>query len=74
MTPAKPATKPRTIHVPEEVAAGLEKRMQGSAFPDLDAFVGFILARLLEDPSETPFSAEEEIRLKERLRSLGYID
>lgn len=70
-----PAPTPkRTIAIPEEVARGLEARMRGSAFPDVDAFVGFILARLLDTRSDVPFSEEEERRLRERLRSLGYID
>ena len=64
----------RGIRIPEEVARGLEDRMKGSSFPTLDAFVGFVLARLLEQRSETPFSEEDERRLRERLRSLGYID
>lgn len=64
----------RTVRIPEEVAKGLEARMRGSAFPSLDAFVSFVLARLLEREEGTPFSEEEERRLKERLRSLGYID
>jgi len=32
------------------------------------------MARLLEAPGEIPFSEDDERRLKERLRSLGYID
>ncbi len=64
----------RPVHIPEEVAQGLERRMRGSGFPDLDAYVGFILARLLDEPSAEPFSEDDERRLRERLRSLGYID
>jgi hypothetical protein len=70
------ATGPRTvaIHLPEETVRGLEARMKGSAFPSVDAFVAFVLARLLEEPASPGFTEEEERRLKERLRSLGYID
>ncbi|MCI4336386.1 MAG: CopG family transcriptional regulator [Thermoplasmata archaeon] len=64
----------RPIHLPEEMAKALEARMHGSSFPDLDAYVAFILARLLDTPSKEPFSEEDERRLRERLRSLGYID
>ncbi len=70
----RPVPQGRTIRLPEEVARGLEARMQGSAFADLDGYVGFILARLLDEPSDAPFSEEDEQRLRERLRSLGYID
>ncbi|HTT26374.1 MAG TPA: CopG family transcriptional regulator [Thermoplasmata archaeon] len=64
----------RAVRIPEETAAGIEARIRGSGFGSVDAFVSFVLARLLESPNETPFSEEDERKLKERLRSLGYID
>lgn len=64
----------RTLHIPEETARQLEARLKGSAFDSVDAFVGFVLARLLEEPGGPGLSEEEEQKLKERLRSLGYID
>jgi len=73
MTPARPATE-RSIKIPEEVASRLEGRLEGSAFTSVDAFVTFVLGRLLEEPGGPGFSEEDERALKERLRSLGYID
>jgi hypothetical protein len=64
----------RTLRITEEVAKGLERRISGSGFKSIDSFVEFVLARLLETPSEIPFSEEDERLLRERLRSLGYID
>jgi hypothetical protein len=73
--PVKPAAADRAIRIPEEVARELEQRIQGSGFETVDSFVSFVLARLLEHPpGETPFSEEEERQIKDRLRSLGYID
>jgi len=72
MDPSAPPR--RAVHLSDEVVRGLEARMKGSSFPDVDAYVEFILARLLDEPSEEPFSEEDERRLRERLRSLGYID
>ena len=71
--PDGPAEK-RSLQIPEEVARSLEARIRGTGFADLDAFVGFVLARLLDTPSNEPFSEEDERRLRDRLRSLGYID
>lgn len=69
------ATNPtRTIRLPEEIARSLEERMKGSSFESLDAFVTFILSRLVEEPGPGAFSQEDERSLRERLRSLGYID
>jgi Arc/MetJ-type ribon-helix-helix transcriptional regulator len=72
--PAVTGPTTREIHLPEEVARDVEKRIQGSSFGSVDAFVTFVLARLLEQSGETAFSEEDERVLKERLRSLGYID
>jgi Arc/MetJ-type ribon-helix-helix transcriptional regulator len=69
-----PPTTRRTVTIPEEVAQGIDERIRESGFASIDAFVEFVLARLLETPGEIPFSEEDERRLKERLRSLGYID
>ncbi|HEV8050061.1 MAG TPA: CopG family transcriptional regulator [Thermoplasmata archaeon] len=66
--------KRRTITIPEDVAQGIDARIRGTGFATADAFVEFVLAKLLETTGEIPFSAEDERRLKERLRSLGYID
>ncbi|HKV89652.1 MAG TPA: CopG family transcriptional regulator [Thermoplasmata archaeon] len=68
------ASKTRTIALPEDVAQAIEARIRHTGFASVDAFVEFVLARLLESQGEVPFSEEDERRLKERLRSLGYID
>jgi len=71
-TPVAPAV--RTVRIPEELAKRLESRLEGTAFDSVDAFVAFVLGRLLEEPGGPGFSEEDERVLKERLRSLGYID
>jgi hypothetical protein len=58
----------------ENIARGLEERIRSTSFPTVDAFVGLVLARLLEEPDQTALSEEEDRRLRERLRSLGSID
>jgi hypothetical protein len=74
MTEAPPRAAPRTVQLPADVVRALEERMKGSSFESVDAFVAFVLARLLEGPGPGAFSEEDERLLKERLRSLGYID
>jgi len=72
--PPPSVTATRAIQIPDEVARDIEERIRGSSFGSVDAFVSFVLARLLEQSRETVFSEEDEKALKERLRSLGYID
>jgi len=62
------------VRLPAEIVRAVEERIRGSSFESVDAFVTFVLARLLEQSGETAFSEEDERVLKERLRSLGYID
>jgi hypothetical protein len=65
----------RTVRLPEEVVQALERRMKGSSFESVDALIAFILGRLVDHaPGETAFSEEDERLLRDRLRSLGYID
>jgi len=71
-SPAPPTV--RTVRIPEELARRLESRLEGTAFDSVDGFVAFVLGRLLEEPGGPGFSEEDERVLKERLRSLGYID
>jgi Arc/MetJ-type ribon-helix-helix transcriptional regulator len=62
------------VHIPALVAKKIEERIKGTGFGTVDEFVTFVLAKLLESHSQVPFSEEDEKGLKERLRSLGYID
>lgn len=69
-----PANDERTLHIPESLALQIEARIHGTGFSSVDAFTTFVLARLAERNSDVPFSEEDEQRIRERLRSLGYID
>ena len=74
MSTPSPTPPTRTIQLPEEIVRAIEERMRGSSFESPDAFIAFVLGRLLDQHGEGAFSAEDERVLKERLRSLGYID
>jgi hypothetical protein len=74
MPAAPPERATRPVRLPESLVLAIEERIRGSGFESVDAFVAFVLARLVERPVDGPFSEEDERVLKERLRSLGYID
>lgn len=65
-----------TIAIPKSVHDRIQERMKGSGFRSVDDFVAFVLARLLESPAQSgePLSAQDEGRVRDRLKSLGYID
>lgn len=64
------------VHIPADVHQKVQERLRGSAFRSVDEFIEFLLARLAESPAHAgePLSAKDEARLRERLKSLGYID
>ncbi|HYA54120.1 MAG TPA: CopG family transcriptional regulator [Thermoplasmata archaeon] len=64
----------RSVQLPEELLAALSEKIRGTSFDSVDAFIAFVLARLLEQTGSPGFTEEEERALRERLRSLGYID
>ena len=69
-------TPRRKLTLPEGLYRRLEERLRGSEFRSIDEFVEFVLARLVEGTSAPgePFSAEDEQRIAQRLRTLGYLD
>lgn len=65
----------RTISISLALAQRIEKRIKGTPFKDISAFVSYVVSEVLEtDNSENTFNAEDERRIKEHLRSLGYLD
>ena len=75
MTPSEEPPPPvRAVQLPVDLVHALEERVRGTSFETVDEFIAFVLARLLDQPATTGFTEEEERSLRERLRSLGYID
>ena len=70
-TPEPPTRK---IELPSDLVAALEEKVRDTSFDSVDSFVAFVLARLLDQSTSGGFTEEEERGLRERLRSLGYID
>ena len=66
-----------TISIPTPLAEKIRKRIKGTGFTSLSSYVTYVLREVisgLEDDSKEAFSKEDEERVKERLRSLGYLD
>ncbi len=64
------------IHLPKDLYEKIKKEADESGFADINEFIVFVLSQLVET-SETggeALSKEDEEKVKERLRSLGYID
>ena len=66
----------RSVDIPESLFNRIEARIRGSKFASVSEFVTYALREKLvseEEGSETAFTEDEERRIKDRLRSLGYL-
>lgn len=64
------------VQIPADVHRQIQERLKGSAFSSVDDFVAFVLAKLSEGAPQRgePLSAQDEARVRDRLKALGYID
>ncbi len=68
-----------TVSIPKILADKIKERMKGTGFPSVSSYVTYILRQMLtsteeEEKSKEAFTKEEEEKVKQRLRDLGYID
>lgn len=77
MAERKDEKKYTTISIPTPLAKKIKKRIEGTGFTSLSSYVTYVLREVIsgiEEESEEVFSKEDEEKVKERLRALGYLD
>ncbi len=67
------------ISIKKSLAIKLKKRLKETEFKTLSEYVNFILEEVLasleeQDDEDSGYSPEEEEKVKQRLKDLGYID
>lgn len=67
-----------TVSIPKPLAKKVKKRMEGTGFNSTSSYVTYVLRQVLssieEEEKDENFSEEDEEKVKERLRALGYLD
>jgi Arc/MetJ-type ribon-helix-helix transcriptional regulator len=67
-----------TISIPTPLAEKIKKRIEGTGFNSLSSYVTYVLREVIsnveEDENDEAFSKEDEEKVKDRLRALGYLD
>jgi Arc/MetJ-type ribon-helix-helix transcriptional regulator len=67
-----------TIKIPKKLLKKIEERIQGTEFKSVDEYTTFVLEEVVKEDGdeevEEVFSEEDEKKVKERLRALGYLD
>ncbi len=62
------------VHISKELYEKAEKYVKESGdFSSVDELVEFVLNELLSEEEEQALTPEEEEKIKERLRALGYL-
>ena len=68
-----------TVSIPKPLADKVKERMKGTGFSSVSSYVTYVLRQILssieeEERTKQAFTKEEEEKVKQRLRDLGYID
>ena len=64
-----------TISIPASLAKKIKKRIEGTGFTSISSYVTYVLRELFSNmEEEETLDKEEEEKIKERLKALGYID
>ncbi|MGV9198915.1 MAG: CopG family transcriptional regulator [Promethearchaeia archaeon] len=68
-----------TVSIPKPLAEKIKDRMKGTGFSSVSSYVIYVLRQVLssieeDERKKQAFSKEEEEKVKQRLRDLGYID
>ncbi len=76
MTEEKDKGKYTTVSIPAPLAEKIKKTIDGTGFTSLSSYVTYVLRELVANMEEDEeiFSKDDEERIKERLRALGYLD
>ena len=68
-----------TVSIPKPLAEKIKEKMKGTGFASVSGYVTYIIRQVLSSIEEDErlkqaFTKEEEEKVKQRLRDLGYID
>lgn len=67
-----------TVSIPKPLYDKIKKRIEGTGFTSVSDYVVYVLREVLasleEEEKKEVFTKEEEEKIKEKLRALGYID
>ena len=66
-----------TVSIPVPLFKKIEERIKGTGFTSVSSYVIYVLREVVSEEGEEeaePFTKEDEERVKQRLRALGYLD
>jgi Arc/MetJ-type ribon-helix-helix transcriptional regulator len=74
----KPKRKYTTVSIPKTLFSKIKARIEDTGFSSVSDYVTYVLREIFaeeaQQSTEKAFSSEDEKRVKDRLRALGYLD
>jgi len=64
------------VSIPVQLFDKIEEQIKGTGFPSVSSYVAYVLREVLaggHEKGEIPFTKDDEKRVRERLRALGYL-
>jgi Arc/MetJ-type ribon-helix-helix transcriptional regulator len=65
-----------TVSIPTPLFEKVSQRIKGTGFNSVSSYVTYVLREVVAKQKgevETPFTKEDEARVKDRLKALGYL-
>jgi Arc/MetJ-type ribon-helix-helix transcriptional regulator len=64
------------VELPKSIIEKIKKRIQGTGFESVSSYIAYVLNELLNEMEDDKddFTDEDEKKVKERLKALGYLD
>nr|MDO8083039.1 CopG family transcriptional regulator [Candidatus Freyarchaeota archaeon] len=64
-----------TVSIPTPLFKKIKERIKDTGFTSVSSYVTYVLREIVAEEEEEgePFSKEDEERIKQRLRALGYL-
>ncbi|MFQ5892649.1 MAG: ribbon-helix-helix domain-containing protein [Candidatus Methanofastidiosia archaeon] len=74
-----PEKKFTTVSIPSPLFKKIEERIKETGFTSVSSYVTYVLREIIAESDEgkeerEPFTKEDEEKVKDRLRALGYLD
>ncbi|MFQ6118705.1 MAG: hypothetical protein ACE5KE_02330 [Methanosarcinales archaeon] len=66
-----------TVSIPTPLFNKIKERIEDTGFTSVSSYVTYVLREIISEEAEVqgePFSPEDEERVKQRLRALGYLE
>lgn len=74
--PKKKENKFTSVSIPATLFKKIEQRIKDTGFPSVSSYVIYVLREIVTEKGKEekqPFSKQDEERVKNRLRALGYL-